>query len=56
MREILAGCIEEAGFRIHSIDYPLADESTVPFPDEPSRPWKDELRFSPLMAFFAGKI
>jgi SAM-dependent methyltransferase len=55
-REILARCVEEAGFRIRSIDYPLADENTPPFPDDPSRPWKDELRFSPLMVFYAVKI
>jgi ubiquinone/menaquinone biosynthesis C-methylase UbiE len=46
-REILAGCIEQAGFRIRSIEYPLADPAMPPFPDNPSLPWKDELTFSP---------
>lgn len=55
-REILARCIERAGFRIRSIDYPLADPATPPFPSEPSRPWKDELTFSPLMVFWSRKV
>jgi ubiquinone/menaquinone biosynthesis C-methylase UbiE len=55
-REILARCIEQAGFRIRSIEYPLADPAAPPFPDEPSRAWKDELTFSPLMVFWAWKL
>ncbi len=55
-REILARCIEQAGFRIRSIEYPLADPATPPFPNEPSRPWKDELTFSPLMVFWARNL
>ncbi|MBN2369896.1 MAG: class I SAM-dependent methyltransferase [Vicinamibacteria bacterium] len=55
-REILARRIERAGFRIRSIEYPLADERIPPFPDNPSRPWKDELTFSPLMVFWAWKL
>jgi ubiquinone/menaquinone biosynthesis C-methylase UbiE len=54
-REILARSIEEAAFRIRSIEYPLADETTPPFPADPSRKWKDELYFSPLMVFFGRK-
>jgi ubiquinone/menaquinone biosynthesis C-methylase UbiE len=54
-REILARCIERAGFRIRSIEYPLADPAAPPFPDEPSRPWKDELTFPPLMVFWSVK-
>jgi len=54
-REILARCIEQAGFRIRSIEYPLADPATPPFPEDPSRPWKDELTFSPLMVFWSRK-
>jgi SAM-dependent methyltransferase len=54
-REIYAGCIERAGFRIRSIEYPLADPATPPFPDDPSRPWKDELTFSPIMLFWCRK-
>jgi SAM-dependent methyltransferase len=54
-REILAGCLERAGFRIRSIEYPLADPAVPPFPDDPSLPWKDELTFSPLMVFWADK-
>jgi SAM-dependent methyltransferase len=55
-REILARCIERAGFRIRSIEYPLADPATPPFPGDPSVPWKDELTFSPLMVFWCWKI
>jgi ubiquinone/menaquinone biosynthesis C-methylase UbiE len=55
-REILARCIERAGFRIRSIEYPLADPATPPFPDDPSVPWKDELTFSPLMVFWSWKL
>jgi SAM-dependent methyltransferase len=55
-REILAGCIERAGFRIRSIEYPLADPAAPPFPDDPSRPWKDELTVSPLMVFWSWKL
>ncbi|MBN1440046.1 MAG: methyltransferase domain-containing protein [Anaerolineales bacterium] len=55
-REILARCIERAGFRIRSIDYPLADPKTPPFPDDPAIPWKDELTFSPLMVFWSRKL
>jgi ubiquinone/menaquinone biosynthesis C-methylase UbiE len=55
-REILAGCIEKAGFRIRSIEYPLADPATPPFPEDPSIPWKDELIFSPLMVFWSRKL
>ena len=47
--------ITEAGFRIRSIEYPLADPAAPPFPDEPARTWKDELIFSPLMVFWAWK-
>jgi SAM-dependent methyltransferase len=55
-REIIARFVEEAGFRISSIDYPLANENTPPFPDDLSRSWKDELRLSPLMVLFAAKV
>jgi SAM-dependent methyltransferase len=55
-REILAGCIERAGFRIRSIEYPLADPAAPPFPGDPARPWKDELTFSPMMLFWSRKL
>jgi ubiquinone/menaquinone biosynthesis C-methylase UbiE len=55
-REVLARRIEQAGFRIRSIEYPLADPATPPFPEDPSRPWKDELTFSPLMLFWSRKL
>ena len=54
-RGIYAGCIERAGFCIRSIEYPLADPAKPPFPGDPSRPWKDELTFSPIMLFWCRK-
>lgn len=54
-REILTQFAEEAGFKNLSVEYPLATESIPPFPDNPSRPWKDELCFSPFIMLSARK-
>jgi ubiquinone/menaquinone biosynthesis C-methylase UbiE len=55
-REILVQFAEEAGFKNPSVEYPLADKNLPPFPDDPSRPWKDELNFSPFIVLSARKV
>ncbi len=54
-RDILADAAEAAGYRLRALDYPLARRSLAPFPDEPWRPWLDELHVAPLIVLHAHK-
>lgn len=55
-REILVQFAKEAGFKSPLVEYPLADKNIPPFPDDSSRPWKDELNFSPFIVLYARKV
>lgn len=54
-RQTFTSLLRHAGFSGLSMSYPLADPSLPPFPDDPTRTWKDELQFSPFLVFCAKK-
>lgn len=54
-QEQLTKATEDAGFQIREIEYPLASKDSHPFPDDPSKPWRDEVHTSPFVVIVAQK-
>jgi SAM-dependent methyltransferase len=55
-KDELSDVFNDARFKVLSTEYPLADSSLPPFPDNPSIPWKDELHTSPFLVMSTQKV
>jgi ubiquinone/menaquinone biosynthesis C-methylase UbiE len=55
-KDELTKAFTQAGFKNISAEYPLADTSFPPYPNDPSIPWKAELHISPFLVMSAEKV
>jgi SAM-dependent methyltransferase len=55
-KDFLAACAKRAGFGDPCFSLPLADPGDPPYPEQPTLPWKDELRVPPVLVLHARKL